>query len=136
MRGFNGGRVDDDDNDDDNDGNDSNGPRPPRTAPTPPYDFPLYNIPLPSQPISDDNEIKRTLAAREKVAIAEKVKFSEKLSKVFSEADEILNKNDHQKMLFDDAESLSKPDQMTISQTQVIYKGKLPEKIEVFHQWK
>ena len=73
---------------------------------------------------------------REKVAIVEKVKFSEKLGKVFSEADEILNKNDHQKLLLDDAESLSKPDEMTISQAQIIYEelneGKLPEQFRFF----
>ena len=55
---------------------------------------------------------------------------------MFSEADEILNKNDHQKLLFDDAESFAKPDEMTISQTQVIYKelneGKLPEQLRFF----
>ena len=55
---------------------------------------------------------------------------------MFSEADEILNKNYHQKTSFDDAESLSKLDEMTIFQLQVIYKelkkGKLPEQLRFF----
>ena len=114
LRNFNRRRVDDNDNNDDKDDDDGHGPRPPRTPPSPPYHFLLYNTPLPSPPISDDNETERMPGAGEKVAIAEKVKFSEKLSKVFSEANEILNKNDHQKPLLDDAESLSKPDEMTI----------------------
>ena len=131
LRDFIQRKIDDYDNDDDNDDNDGNGHRPPRTPPPSPYDFLLYNSPLPSPLISDDDEIERTPAAGEKVAITEKVKFSEKLSKVFSEAVAIFNKNDHQKLSFDDAESLSKPDEITISQEQVIYKelneGKLPE---------
>ena len=63
----------DDENNDDNAGN---GPRSRRTPPPPPSDFPLFNTPLPSPSMSDD-EIERTLALREKLAIAEKVKFSE-----------------------------------------------------------
>ena len=129
-------KEEDNDNNDDNDDNDGNGLRPPRTAPPPPYDFPLCNTPLLSPLISDDDKIEWTPVAREKVAIAEKVKFSEKLSNVFSDANEILNKNDYQKSLSDEAESLSKPDEMTIFQAQVIYKdlnkGKLPEQLRFF----
>ena len=51
-------------------------------------------------------------------------------------ANEILNKNDNQKSLFDDAESLSKPDKMTTPQAQVTYKelneGKLPKQLRLF----
>ena len=110
----------DDDNDDDNDGN---GPRLPRTPPPPRYGFPLYNAPLLLPPtMSDNNEIKQTPASREEVAIAEKVKFSENLNKLFSKPEEISNKNDKQKPLFDDVESLNKPDEITIPQAQVTYK--------------
>ena len=55
----------------------------------------------------------------EKVAIAERGKFSENLNKLFSKADEIFNKNDKQKPSVDDIESLSKPDEMTIPQAKV-----------------
>ena len=110
-------RVDDDD--DNNDNNDGNGFRPLRTPPTPPYDFPLYNTPVPSPPTSD-GQIERTPAAREEVPITEKVKFSENLNKLFSKADEIFNKNDEQKPSFDDVGSLSKPDEMAISWAEVI----------------
>ena len=83
-----------------------------------------------------DNKIERASATREKVGIAEKVKFSEKLNKVFSKADEIFDKNDNQKPLFDDGESLSKPDEMNIPQAQVIYQelneGKLLKQLRFF----
>ena len=83
-----------------------------------------------------DDEIERTPAAREKVAIAEKVKLSENVNKLISKASEILNKNDNQKSLFNDTESLSKPDEMTIPQAQVTYKelnkGKLPKQLRFF----
>ena len=46
LRDFNQRRVDDNDNDN-NDDDEVNGPRPPRTVPPPPYDFLLYNTPLP-----------------------------------------------------------------------------------------
>ena len=49
-----------------------------------------------------------------------KVKFTGNVNKLFSKADEIFNKNNEQKLSFDDAESLSKPDEMTIPQAQVI----------------
>ena len=98
------------DNDDDDDGN---GPRPPGTPSPPSYDFPLYRTSLRSPPMSDD-ETEQMPAAREKVAVAEKLKFSEKLNKLFSKFHEIFNKNDDQKSLFDDAESLNKPNEMTI----------------------
>ena len=65
LRDFIRRRVDDDD--------DGNCPRPPGTPLTPPYDLPLYKIPLPSPSMSDD-KIERTPTAREKVAISEKVK--------------------------------------------------------------
>ena len=68
-----------------------------------------------------DDEIERTPAAREKVAIAEKVKFCENLNQLFSKADEIFNKNDKQKPSFDDVEALSKPDEKTNPQKEVIY---------------
>ena len=61
-------RVDDDD--DNNDNNDGNGLRPLRTPPTPPYDFQLYNTPVPSPPMSD-GQIEQTPAAREDVPITE-----------------------------------------------------------------
>ena len=81
--------------------------------------------------MSDSNEIEQT--SREEVAIAEKVKFSENLNKLFSKPEEISNKNDKQKPLFDDAESLNKPDEMTIPQAQVTYKelnkGKLLDQL-------
>ena len=52
----------DDDDDDDN----SNGHRPPE-IPLPHYDFLLYNTPLSSPPMSDDNdETEKVPAAREK----------------------------------------------------------------------
>ena len=70
-----------------------------------------------------DDEIERTPAAREKVAIAEKVKFCENLNQLFSKADEIFNKNDKQKSSFDDVEALSKPDEKAIPQKEVIYIG-------------
>ena len=57
LSDFNRRRVDDDDaNDDDNDENDGNGSTLPRTATPAPYDIPLYNTPLPSPSISDDDE--------------------------------------------------------------------------------
>ena len=71
---------------------------------------------------SDDNKIEQTLTSREKVAFAEKLKFSENLNKLFSKADEIFNKNDEQKPMCDDAGYPSKTDGMTIPQAQVIYK--------------
>ena len=81
--------------------------------------------------MSDNDKIERTPAVGEKNAVAEKVKFSEKLSKLFSKANEIFNKNGNQKSLFDHAEPFSKSDEMTIPQAQVIYKelnkGKLPK---------
>ena len=87
-----------------------------------------------------DDEIERTPAAREKVAIAEKVKLSENVNKLISKASEILNKNDNQKSLFNDTESLSKPDEMTIPQAQVtckeLNKGKLPKQLRFFFGWK
>ena len=46
LRDFNQRRVDDNNNDN-NDDDDVNGPRPPMTLPSPPYDFLLYNTPLP-----------------------------------------------------------------------------------------
>ena len=70
LRDFNRRTVEDDDNN--NGDNDGNGPRPPRTPPPPPYDFPLYNTPLTSPPMSDDG-IERTLAPREKVALQKKL---------------------------------------------------------------
>ena len=86
--------------------------------------------------MSDNDEIEQTPASREKVINAEKVKFSKKLNKLFSKANEIFNKTDRHKLLFDDAESLSKPDKMTIPPVQVIYKelnkGKLPEQLKFF----
>ena len=72
--------------------------------------------------MSDNDEIEQTPASREKVIITEKVKFSKKLNKLFSKANEIFNKTDRHKLLFDDAECLSKPDEMTIPPVQVIYK--------------
>ena len=56
LRDFNRRRVDDDANDDDNDENDGNGSTLPRTPTPAPYDIPLYNTPLPSPSISDDDE--------------------------------------------------------------------------------
>ena len=47
--------------------------------------------------MSDNDKIERIPTSRKKVAIAEKVKFSENLNKLFSKADEIFNKNDKQK---------------------------------------
>ena len=123
LQDFNWKRVVDDDDDDDyNDDDDDNGPRPPRSPPPPPYDFLLYNISLPSSPptTSDNYAVERTPASREKVAIAEKLKLSENINKLFSKADETFNKNNCQKASFDDAESLSKPDEMTIPQAQAI----------------
>ena len=120
---------------DDDDDDEGNGPRPPRTPPHPPYDFLLHKTPLPSPPISD-NETERTPAAREKVAIAEKIRFSENLNKLFSKTGEIFNKNDQQESSPDDAKSLSKLGGMPIPQAQVIYKelneGKLPKQLRVF----
>ena len=138
LRDFNWKRVvDDDDDDDDDDYNDDdddeNGPRPPRSLPPPPYDFSLYNISLSSLPPTTSNNyaVERMPASREKVAIAEKLKLSENINKLFSKADETFNKNNCQKALFDDAESISKPDEMTIPQAQAIKKelkkGKLPK---------
>ena len=84
----------------------------------------------------DDDKIERMPVPREKCAIVAKVKFSENLNKLFSKADEIFNKNSKQKPWFDDAESLGKPDEMTIPQAQVIYKelneGKFPEQLTFF----
>ena len=55
---------------------------------------------------------------------------------MFQELDEILNNNDHQKPSFDNAQSPSKPDEITISQAQVIHKemneGKFPEQLRFF----
>ena len=86
--------------------------------------------------MSDNDKIERIPTSRKKVAIAEKVKFSENLNKLFSKADEIFNKNDKQKPMFDDEGSLSKPDKMTIPHAQVIYKklneGKLPKQLRFF----
>ena len=94
LRDFNWKRVVDDDDDDDDDYNDDdddeNGPRPPRSLPPPPYDFSLYNISLSSLPPTTSNNyaVERTPASREKVAIAEKIKLSENINKLFSKADE------------------------------------------------
>ena len=83
-----------------------------------------------------DNEIERMPAAREKVAIARNVEFSENLNRLSSKADKMFKKYDEQKPSFDDVESLSKPDEMTIPQAQVVYKelkeGKLPEQLRFF----
>ena len=73
----------------DDDGSNGKGPRPPpRTSPPPPYDSPMRETPLPAPPMSgkDDDEIKRKPFAREKAAVAGKVKFSKKLNKVLSKA--------------------------------------------------
>ena len=76
-----------------------------------------------------DNEIER-------VTVGVKVKFSEKLNKMFPKADGIFDKNDHEKPLFDDADSLSNSDGMTSLQAQIIYKelneGKLPKQLKFF----
>ena len=74
---------------DDDNGSNGKGPRPPpRTSPPPPYDSPMRETPLPAPPMSgnDDDEIKQKPFAREKVAVAGKVKFSKKLNKVLSKA--------------------------------------------------
>ena len=97
------------------------------------HHFLLQNTPLPLPPMSDD-EIER-------VTVAVKVKFSEKLKKMSPKADGIFDKNDHQKPLFDDADSLSNSDGMTILQAQIIYKelneGKLLKQLnKVFLMWK
>ena len=83
----------------------------------------------------DDDEIERMPASREIFAIVEKVKFSENLNKLFWNVDEIFNKNDEQKPSFDDAESLGKPDEMTIPQAQVIYK-ELNDKESFLNNWR
>ena len=74
-----------------------------------------------------DDDIERMQAAREKVAIARNVKFSQNLNRLSSKADKIFKKYD---------ESLSKPDEMTIPHAQVVYKelneGKLPEQLRFF----
>ena len=113
------------------------GPKPPRTPPSPFYNFLLCNTLLPLPPLMpDSDEIERMPTSRKKVAVAEKVKVSENLNKLLSKADKIFNKNNEQKPMFDDAVSLSKPDEMTIPQAQVIYKelneGKLPEQLSFF----
>ena len=74
---------------DDDNGSNGKGPRPPpRTSPPPPYDSPMRETPLPAPPMSgkDDDEIKRKPFAREKAAVAGKVKFFKKLNKVLSKA--------------------------------------------------
>ena len=80
---------------------------------------------------SNNYAVERMPASREKVAIAEKLKLSENINKLFSKADETFNKNNCQKALLVDAESISKPDEMTIPQAQAIKKelkkGKLPK---------
>ena len=73
--------------------------------------------------LTSDDEIERTPNFIEKVAIAEKVKLTESLNNLFSKADEIFNKNDEQKLMFDDAGSFSKPDEITIPQAPGIYIG-------------
>ena len=72
------------------------------------------------------------LAAREKVAVAEKVRFSENLNKLFQKGD-VVFENNNQK-LFDDTEPLSRPEMTTIPHTQIIFKelneGKLPNQLK------
>ena len=98
-------------------------PRPPRTPPSPPYDFPLYNTPLPSAPTMSDNKIEQTPTSREKTAFAEKVKFAGNLNKLFSKAENISG-------------FPNKPDEITIPHAQVICKelneGKLPKQLRFF----
>ena len=77
--------------------------------------------------------------AREKVAVAEKVRFTKNWYKLFPKADAFFE-NDNRKP-FDDAEmiwyeeSVSRP-KMTIPQTQVMFEelneGKLPEQLKFF----
>ena len=101
LRDFNQRRVDDDDVNDDN--NDGNSPRPPRTPPPPLYDFPMYNTPLPLPPtMSDNNEIEQTPASRERVAIKEKVNFSENSKNCFQKLTKFLiemTKRNHRLMM-------------------------------------
>ena len=71
-----------------------------------------------------------------KVVVAEKIRFSKSLNKLFLNVDEVFENND-QKLIYDAAKPLSRT-KMTITQTQVMFKelkqGKLPNNWSFFSQ--
>ena len=112
----------------------------------------LYNPPSSLISEDDDNDIEKDftpaqkfllgdtakalpLAAREKVAVAGKVRFSEYLNKLFPKVNAVFENKD-QKPPFDDAEPLSRPEMTTIPYTQVMFKTlkeeKLPNQLKFF----
>ena len=134
LRDFNQERVDDNDDDAKSDVG-SFGRNPLSPQPPPPFDLQLYQPPSPLISEEENGKIEKDLTpvqkfllgettkapplvAREKVAVAEKVRLSGNLNKLFPKGDAVLE-NDDQKP-FDDEEPLHRPE-MTIPQTQVIY---------------
>lgn len=75
-----------------------------------------------------DDTTKQSLAIRGKVVVAEKIRSSKSLKKLFLNVDEVFENND-QKLIYDAAKPLSRT-KTTITQTQVMFKelkqGKLP----------
>ena len=119
----------------------------------PPFGLPLHNPPSPLVSEGNDDEIEigknltptqkflfgdtakaSLLVAKEKVAVAEKVRFSENLNKLFSKVNAIFENNDQKP--FDDAELLSGSEMTAIPHTQVMFKelneGKLPNQLTFF----
>ena len=82
----------------------------------------------PSQKILFGDSKVLLLATRKKVAVTERVKFTENLNKLFPKAN-VVFENSNQKP-FNFAELLSRPEMATIPHTQVMFKelnkGKLP----------
>ena len=80
-----------------------------------------------------DKITKQPFVVEENVAVAEKVRFSENLNKLFPKADAVFENNNQKK--FGAAESLSRPE-MTILQKQVMFKelneGNLPRQLKFF----
>ena len=80
-----------------------------------------------------DKITKQPFVVEENVAVAEKVRFSENLNKLFPKADAVFENNNQKE--FGAAESLSRPE-MTILQKQVMFKelneGNLPRQLKFF----
>ena len=139
-----------DDDDDSNDHDNGFGSLPSLSLSLP-FDLFLYNPPSPSISEDDDNEIEKDLtpaqkfllgdttkvpqlAAREKVAVAEKIRFSENLNKLFPKLDAVFENNKQKP--FDDTDPLSRPEMTSIRHTQVMFKDlnkrKLPNQLKFF----
>ena len=95
--------------DDDNNNNDHGFGPPPSLQLLPHFGLPLYNHPSPSISEGDNNEIEKDLTPAQKfllggtanaqVVFAEKLRFSEKLKKLFLKADAVFENNNQKLMM-------------------------------------